>query len=176
MTTGSSASNISFNNWGGLSSLSGFDDFFGSDNFDGGRNEQVVLVEQQVCRPERISIIQQQLAIIHEVTRQIISQQICDVETQVIVLEQHRGRGREFKKDLRRKSGRNVGYDANIALLIHELMNQDGSLNNRDLGFRGSDIGKHLRVTNGNNWDDNRSPQSIDQILLSLEGARNIIL
>jgi hypothetical protein len=67
----SSASNISFNNWGGLSSLASFDDFFGVNNFDGSRNDKVVIVEQQqVCHVQQVTIIQQQLAIIQEITKQ----------------------------------------------------------------------------------------------------------
>lgn len=70
----SSASNVSFNNWGGLSSLTGFDDFFGVNNFDGSRNDKVVIVEQQqVCHVQQVTIIQQQLAIIQEVTKQWVS-------------------------------------------------------------------------------------------------------
>lgn len=67
----SSSRNISFNNWGGLSSLSGFDNFFGSDNFDGSRNQEIIIVEQeQVCRRQDVVIIQQQLSIVQEFAKQ----------------------------------------------------------------------------------------------------------
>jgi len=167
-----SGNNFSFNNWGGLSSLGGFDDFFGRGDFSGSRNQQILIIEnQQSCRREEAFIIQQQLAILEQVARQIITQQICDVETQVIILEQHRSRFRDFGRDLRRQTGRHVGFDANIAILLSQLLNSDGSLNRRDFGFRGSDIGKHFRITNGNNWDWNRSPSNIDQILRTIAGG-----
>ncbi|KIM39865.1 hypothetical protein M413DRAFT_446788 [Hebeloma cylindrosporum] len=170
----SSVSNISFNNWGGLSSLAGFDDFFGIGNFDGFRNDRVLLVGQQhVCQRQRVSIIQQQLAIIQEVAKQVISQQICDVETQIVVFEQFRGGLRNFRSDLRRQSGHNVGFDASIAILALQLFNQDGTFSNKDFGFRGIDVGKNLRVPSGNNWDDSRSPQSIDDILRIIGDSRN---
>lgn len=103
----------------------------------------------------------------------VISQQICDVETQVIVFEQFRGGLRNFRSDLRRQSGHNVGFDSNIALLALQLFNQDGTFNNKDFGFKGTDVGKNLRVPSGNNWDDSKSPKSIDDILQTIGNSRN---
>ncbi|PPQ68662.1 hypothetical protein CVT25_012316 [Psilocybe cyanescens] len=166
----SSSRNISFNNWGGLSSLSGFDNFFGSDNFDGSRNQEIIIVEQeQVCRRQDVVIIQQQLSIVQEFAKQIILQQICDVETQFILLEQFQSRLFQFKRDISRQSGRSVSFDSNIAILILQLLNSDGSLNNRNLGFEGRDIGQHSRVISGSNWDDSRSPQSLFKLQAILQ-------
>ncbi|KAF8149980.1 hypothetical protein B0H34DRAFT_731978 [Crassisporium funariophilum] len=171
----SRASNISFNNWGGLSSLAGFDDFFGNDNFDGRRNQQAIIIEQQqVCSSQNVFLIQQQLSIILEVAKKAISQQICDVETQIIVLEQFRGGVRNFQRDLRRQSGRNVGFDNNVAILIIQLFNGDGSFNNKDFGFRGRDIGSNTIAPSGSNWNDATSPQSVDSILKSIKDAETI--
>ena len=65
---------ISFDNWGGLSSLSGFDNFYGSNNFYGSSNEQVVIVEEeQVCHTQSVEIIQQQLAIIQEFSKRSVN-------------------------------------------------------------------------------------------------------
>jgi hypothetical protein len=80
---------------------------------------------------------------------------------------------RNFKSDLSRQSGHSVGFDANIALLVLHLFNQDGTFTNSDFGFKGTDVGKNLRVTSGNNWDDSRSPKSINGILQTLEISRN---
>ena len=63
----------SFNNWGGISSLSGFDNFYGSGNFDNSHFSQssITVVKQQevVCRSESIEIIQQRLLILQEVAK-----------------------------------------------------------------------------------------------------------
>ncbi|KAF9477928.1 hypothetical protein BDN70DRAFT_880626 [Pholiota conissans] len=160
---------ISFNNWGGLSSLSGFDNFYGSNDFYGSRNEQIIIVEQeQVCSVQEVVIIQQQLAIIQEFAKRIITQQICDVETQVIVLEQFHGNFRQFRNDVSRQSGRSIGYDHNVASMIGQLMNQDGSFNSHDFGFNGTDIGKNTVVPSGSNWNNSTSPQNVKSILSSI--------
>ncbi|KAF8183922.1 hypothetical protein BJ912DRAFT_1144684 [Pholiota molesta] len=158
---------ISFNNWGGLSSLNGFDNFYGSNDFSGSSNEQVIVVEQQVevCHIQEVTVIQQQLVILQEFAKRIITQQICDVETQVIVLEQFRGGLHQFKSDVTHQSGRNIGYDQNVASMIPMLVNQDGSLNSTNHGFNGTDVGKNLIVPSGSNWNNQTSPQNVSTIL-----------
>ncbi|KAJ3517937.1 hypothetical protein NLJ89_g185 [Agrocybe chaxingu] len=166
LSTISSVSPISFNLWGGIQSLAGFDNFFGLGNFNGFNNQQIIVVNQQpVCQVQQLLIVQQQLAIIQEFSKQLILSSICDIETQVLVLEQFRGGLRNFRGDLRRITGRNAGFDANIALLFGQLLNQDGSINFKNFGFNGIDIGRQLVVPTGFNWVDNRTPQNIDEIL-----------
>jgi hypothetical protein len=62
---------ISFDNWHGISSLSGFDDFYGSDNFIGSIQTQTVVEQSQelVCHSESIEIIQQRLLVIQEMAK-----------------------------------------------------------------------------------------------------------
>lgn len=55
----------------GLSSMSNFDDFYGSSNFDA--SENTVIVEQkevQVCTTEEITVVQQRLAVMLEVMKE----------------------------------------------------------------------------------------------------------
>ena len=60
----------SFNNWGGLSSLNGFDNFYGAGNFGGFHNSQTVIeVNVQVCHTQEIEIIQQRLVVLHEMMK-----------------------------------------------------------------------------------------------------------
>jgi hypothetical protein len=61
----------SFNEWGGIPSLKNFDSFNGRDNFDGSRNAQIIVVQEQqvVCRRQDARVIQQQLAILQELAK-----------------------------------------------------------------------------------------------------------
>lgn len=60
----------SFNNWGGHASLNNFDNFYGSDNFDGSHFSQTVVHENQVvCHTEQIEIIQQRLVVLQEMAK-----------------------------------------------------------------------------------------------------------
>jgi len=62
---------VSFNNFGGLSSLNNFDNFFGAGNFNGFNNQQVIVLENSpVCQASDILFIQQQLAIMQEFAKQ----------------------------------------------------------------------------------------------------------
>jgi len=63
---------MSFNNWMGISSLSGFDNFYGSDNFSGHMSSSQIIVEheqQLVCHSESVEIIQQRLLVLQEMAK-----------------------------------------------------------------------------------------------------------
>ena len=63
----------SFNNWGGISSLSGFDNFYGSDNFDNSHFSEssitVVKETEVVCHSQSVEIIQQRLLVLQEMAK-----------------------------------------------------------------------------------------------------------
>lgn len=141
---------ISLNGWNGLQSLNDFDRFFGAQNFDGSRNQQVVFLnEQNICQAQQINIVQQQLAILQETAKQVILQSICDLQAQAIILSQFQNGFDVFGRDLQRLNGRFPGFDKNIADKVLQLFVQDQDrfrLNNIDFGFQGFDIGKQLVV------------------------------
>ncbi|EAU85311.1 hypothetical protein CC1G_07581 [Coprinopsis cinerea okayama7 len=162
---------VSFNLWGGFQSFNGFDDFFGVDNIFGLRNEQLIIEVLDVnnraaCRaPGRgVRQIQQQLAIVQELTKRIILEQACEVELQLLLLEQLRGGFSIFGEDIRRRRGRAPGFDLEVAQLILQLLDGDGKFRDIDFGFGGLDIGLHTVIPLGSNWDDHRSPGSILQL------------
>jgi len=152
---------MSFNGYNGLSSMSGFDGFNGAGNFDGSKNRQVIIEKQvEVCHAEQIEIVQQRLAVIKEIAKRIVTELVCDVETQVIVFEQfHRGMG-QFHNDMRRQNGRQGGYDSSVAGHVSHLVDASGNLTNDDLGFNGSDVGSQTVVPGGTNWNNSTSPGS----------------
>ncbi|KAK0193779.1 hypothetical protein F5146DRAFT_399959 [Armillaria mellea] len=164
---------VSLNNWGGFQSLSGFDDFNGVDNFSGSQSSQVVVVqeEQVVCQVQQIEIIQQKLVILQEMARRVITEQICEVEVQTIVLEQFSSSISSFGSDVLRQSGKQVGFDSNIASKISQLVNADGSLSTSDLGFSGHDVGSNTVVPAGSNWNDSTSPTSVQSALAAAQKA-----
>ncbi|KAF8645214.1 hypothetical protein AX16_008041 [Volvariella volvacea WC 439] len=155
---------FSFNGWHGISSLNNFDSFYGADNFDNSHLEQMVVAQQQtlVCQSQSIEIIQQRLTVIMEMAKRIITEQICEVETQVIAFSQFHSSLGHFSDDLRRRSGRHVGFDSQIASHFNDICNSDGSLSNHDLGFSGHDVGSHTVVVGGSNWNDQSSPAVVD--------------
>jgi hypothetical protein len=164
---------VSFNNWGGFSSLNGFDDFFGADNFGGFRNDKTVIEKEKVvCRSERIEIVQRNLIVLQEIAKRMIVETICEVEVQTIVLEQFQSGFNGFSNDLSRKNGRFPGYDRDIASRGVQLFNSDGSLSNKDLGFSGKDVGKNFVTVGGGNWDNNKSPASVQSAFKAADGAR----
>ncbi|KAK7463421.1 hypothetical protein VKT23_006774 [Stygiomarasmius scandens] len=164
----------SFDNWGGISSLHGFDNFYGSDNFSGVISQQVVVHEQEVvCHSQSIEIIQQRLLVLQEMAKKIITEQICEVETQTIVFEQFISSSSHFSSDLLHTSGHQVGYDSSIASHYGSLIGSDGSLTSDDLGFSGHDLGKNTVVVSGNNWNDNSSPASVHSAYSAAQGAIN---
>lgn len=168
---------VSLNNWGGFQSLSGFDDFNGVDNFSGSQSSQVVVVqeEQVVCQVQQIEIIQQKLVILQEMARRIITEQICEVEVQTIVLEQFSSSVSSFGSDVLRQSGKQVGFDSNIASKISQLVNADGSLSTSDLGFSGHDVGSNTVVPAGSNWNDSTSPTSVQSALAAAQKAAGFV-
>ncbi|KAF7374902.1 hypothetical protein MSAN_00376300 [Mycena sanguinolenta] len=168
--------NVTFNNFNNISQLQNFDNFNGQGNFDGSNNGQTVVIKevQETCQVVQIEIVQQKLAILQEIAKRIITEQICDVQVQTIVLEQHRGALTVFSDDIQRKQvTRQIGYDATVAQKITELVNTDGTLSTSDNGFTGSDVGKNLVVPAGNNWDNSTGPARVQSALTAAQSALN---
>ncbi|KAL0952034.1 hypothetical protein HGRIS_008678 [Hohenbuehelia grisea] len=161
----STRSSHSFNRWNGHRSLDHFDNFYGEDNFDGSVHfNQVVESENHlVCHSQSIEIIQQRLVVLQEMAKRIITETICEVETQTVVFQQFHSSFGHFGNDLRRKSGHHVGYDSRIVSHFGDLINEhDSSLSTHDFGFSGRDVGSHTVVVGGSNWDDHFSPSSVE--------------
>jgi len=164
----------SFDNWGGISSLSGFDNFYGSDDFAHLQNFHQTVVKQDstlVCHSEQVTIIQQRLAVLQEMAKKIITEQICEVETQTIVFQQYYASLGGFSHDLTRSSGRSSGYDYDIASHYQDFYNSDGTLSNYDFNFTGSDIGSNYYVPTGDNWNQNSSPSSVGSAYQAAQAA-----
>ncbi|KAF8903113.1 hypothetical protein CPB84DRAFT_1678317, partial [Gymnopilus junonius] len=140
--------------------LSGFDNFYGSDNFSGEISKQIIVEQQKevVCHSQTVEIIQQRLLVLQEMAKRIITEQICEVETQTIVFEQFHSSLSHFGSDLTRHSSRNVGYDSSISGHLSNIVNSDGSLSNNDLGFNGQNVGQNTIVPSGGNWKTTRLP------------------
>lgn len=102
--------------------------------------------------------------------RSIITEQVCDVETQTIVFEQFHSSFHGFSRDLRRFSGRDVGYDSHIASHFSNFYNSDGSLSTSDFGFSGSDLGSSYVVPSGSSWGSN-SHFSVDSAYSAARSA-----
>jgi len=152
--------------------MSGFDNFYGSNNYDGSRNTQTIIkTKEVVCHSESVEIIQQKLAIIQETVKRIITEQICDVETQTIILNQHQSSMSSFSKDLYRQSGKYVGYDYGVASRYGSIYNSDGSLSTSNLGFSGSSVGSQYVNVGGNNWNGQTSPNSVQNSLRAASQA-----
>ncbi|KAF5350830.1 hypothetical protein D9757_013536 [Collybiopsis confluens] len=165
---------VSFNNWGSISSLNGFDDFYGVDNFSGSFSSQVTVVEQQeveVCESVSIEIVQQKLLVLQEIAKRIITEQVCEVETQTVVFQQFLSSCTHFHSDLLRISGNHVGYDSAIASHFGSFFEADGSLSTSNLGFSGSDLGNSFVVPSGNNWNSISSPASVGSAFNAAVGA-----
>ncbi|KAJ6505974.1 hypothetical protein DFH09DRAFT_943610, partial [Mycena vulgaris] len=166
---------ISFNKWQGHESLDNFDNFYGVDNFDGFRREQTLVQTQDVvCHSQKIEIIQQRLAVLQEMAKRIISEQICEVETQVIVFEQYFQSLGHFHSDLRRHSGLQVGYDSGIVSHFDKIYNSDGSFCADDWNFTGSNIGSEFVVVNGGNWIEPSSHRSVDSAFYTAQNAHYV--
>jgi hypothetical protein len=169
-----SRTDYSLNNWNGVKSLSNFDDFNGADNFDGSRNSRVVVQKEEiVCQTQQIEIVQQRLVILQELAKRIITEQICEVETQTIVFEQFHSSLGNFKHDLQRDSGSEGGYDSNIAGHYGNIVDGGGSLTTNDLGFKGQDVGSNYSTIGGSNWNNSTSPQSVKSAEDAAKAARN---
>jgi len=167
---------FSFDNWRGISSLNGFDSFYGSGSFDGFHQHQVLEEQSQelVCHSQSIEIIQQRLVVLQEMAKKIITEQVCEVETQTIVFQQYYSSLGFFSDDLRRRSGRHVGYDDHIVSHYGSFYNSDGSLSTNDWGFHGTDIGSNFVVPSGSNWVDSTSHGSVDAAFFAARNARLI--
>lgn len=154
---------VSLDGWNGIQSLSNFDEFRGKDNFDGGSNVQTVIIQEQevVCRTVEIEIIQQKLVILQEMAKKIITEQICEVETQTIILQQFNGGVGKFQDDLNRKSGKKAGYDKNVTDKYKDVVKDDGSLNDQNMGIDGKSVGNNTVTPSGDNWNDDSSPDSV---------------
>ncbi|KAJ3983331.1 hypothetical protein F5890DRAFT_1413942, partial [Lentinula detonsa] len=164
----------SFDNWGGISSFSGFDNFYGVDNFSGVVSDQVVVEQQEVvCQAVSIEVVQQKLLVLQEMAKQIITEQVCDVETQTVVFQQFLSSCSHFSSDLLRTSGVQVGYDSDIVSHYGSFYNADGSLSTSDLGFSGSDVGKSVVVPSGSNWNSATSPASVGNAFNAALSAAN---
>jgi len=146
---------FSFNNFDNFNSFNSFDNFFGQSNFLGQSNEIVVIdIEQPTCRSIDINVIQQQLAILSETVKQVFVSEFCDVELQVIVLEQFLGRFDSFSRSLRRENNFSPSYDSSVSALITEIV-INGNLNTNNFGFNGNSIGSNSVIFSGNNWGGN---------------------
>lgn len=165
--------NVQLNGWGGFESLQRFDDWYGQDNFDSGKNEKVV-IEQDVliCRPLDVHVVQQKLAILQETAKRIVTEQICEVETQIIVLEQYKAGHEQFDRDIKRESGKPVGFDKNIADKFQQIYKPDGGLNDQVHDFNGQDVGKNVVVVGGNNWQDNDGQVRVQQAFDAAQQAK----
>jgi hypothetical protein len=162
----------SFSNYNGISSLSGFDNFYGSEDFSHAHFSQTVVSENElVCHSQSVVIIQQRLAVLAEMAKRVITEQICEVETQTVVFEQFHASLGNFKRDLRRYSGYQVGYDRNIVSHFSNICDSTGSLTTNDLGFSGSDVGSNVCVVGGSNWQDSSSPISVGSAYDAAQGA-----
>jgi len=141
--------------------MSGFDNFYGSGNFDGRKNDQKIIEREVVqCHRQEIEIVQQRLVILQEMAKRVISELVCDVETQVIVFEQYHRNTQRHRDDLRRDQGRMAGYDSNIASHYSNMLDSNNQLTTNDLGFNGQSVGNSTVVLGGTNWNNSTSPQS----------------
>ncbi|KAF8912509.1 hypothetical protein CPB85DRAFT_1252608 [Mucidula mucida] len=119
---------VSFDHWGGFDSLDNFDNFYGVNNFAHFNFEQVV------------------------VQKTIITEQICEVETQTVVY---------------------VGYNSSITGHYGDLFGDNESLSVHDLGFSGSDVGQNTVVVGGSNWNNATLPAYINNAFSTAQGAHS---
>jgi len=152
----------SFNNWGGISSLSDFDDFYGQDNFCGQQNSLQMSGETVVCQSSPMNYIQQQYAVIGEYAKQVLLTNVCEVEAQAVVWGQFMGMLQSFQNDFMHLAGssRPPTFDSNIAGHINGLCDDSGNIQLGDLGFSGDDVGSHCVQIEGLNWNPQTSPES----------------
>jgi hypothetical protein len=151
---------FSFNNFGGLSSLNHFDEFFGQGNFCGVQN---VLVQQNVvtCQVTQVNIIQQHLAIVAEYAKRVILTQSCETESQVLLFSQWLGGLVNWGHTLRRVNGVAPTFDVAVANQIVNVVDVSNNIVVRDFGFVGSNIGSHAVTVIGDNWINEVSPSTV---------------
>jgi hypothetical protein len=155
----------SFNYWGGHASLDHFDDFYGKENFDGSHFNQVFVEDHEIqCRTVSVQIVQQRLVVLQEMAKKIVTELVCDSETQIVTFEQFHASLGGFNRDLRRYSGYKPGYDAEIVKHYGDFYNYDGSWADHDYGFSGHDVGSHTVFVGGGNWHDETSHASCDAV------------
>jgi len=154
--------------------MSSFDNFYGYGNFDNSHfsSSSITIVKEKelVCHSQSIEIIQQRLLVLQEMAKRIITEQVCEVESQTIVFEQFSSSLHGFSRDMRRFSGRSVGYDSHISSFWNQFFEEDGSLSVRDFGFSGHDLGRSYVVPSGNNWNS-RSRFSVNSAYSSARAA-----
>ncbi|KAF5389891.1 hypothetical protein D9757_003733 [Collybiopsis confluens] len=164
---------ISFDGWHGISSLSGFDNFYGSENFSGEISSEVsVSVEEQeevvVCHSLSVEIIHKSYS--------IITEQICEVETQTIVFQQYISSSTHFIDDIMHTS--DLSADTTLALSATTVISSarmDPSL------LPTSDspalmLAKAMFVPSGSNWNPSTSPASVHLRSTPLRALRNLHL
>jgi len=148
--------------------LDDFDSFYGYQDFGGVGQEtvsqfsSVVQEEELECHSTSITIIQQQLAVIREYVKKLISVQICEVEVQTIVVTQFRYGLYGFDQDIRHRSGRRVGFDNSIARRIGDLHDETSDISSENMNFSGYAVGDDMVWPCGGNWDSDTSPSSVD--------------
>lgn len=167
------STSISFNSFDSLSSFSNFDSFFGVDDFSGIENEIVLLNTEQnllACQETiEASIIQQELAVMQEAIKQVLLEQVCDVEAQAVLFQQFISGLSTFSVDLLRQDGSFPSFDQSISSLLPQLIlfgqnNEFLGFQAQDLGFLGSDIGLNS-VLVASNWNFDSSPASVGNAL-----------
>jgi hypothetical protein len=176
---GSSSSSYSLDNYGGYSSMSSFDNFYGSSNYAGYHNDQYLYgsgsssteVITETCSSIDVTFVQQRLAILQEIAKRIITEQICEVEVQTIVLNQYFASWDSWYGYMVHDRSGYVGYDYNVAGRYSDLFGSDGSLTTGDLGFSGSSIGSALIAPSGGNWNSETSPRSVEAAVQAAQRA-----
>lgn len=163
----------SFNHWGDISAFDNFDSFYGVDNFDSSVHfTQVVDTSSHlVCHTQAIEVVQQRLLVIQEMAKRIITEQVCEVETQTVVFQQFHASLGLFRNDLHRVSGHQVGFDAGIASHFGNIVQTDGTLSVDNFGFTGHELGARTVVVGGSNWNDVTSPRSVAAAFGTAQGA-----
>jgi hypothetical protein len=162
----------SLNNWGGISTLSNFDDFYGWNNYYGASNSyNYVQGDPVTCHSQQVNIIQQRLALVHEMVKRVISEQICEVEGQALAYSQFYDSMGSYYDDITQSSGRYVGYDSAIVGHYGSLLESDGSLSWCDLQFTGQNIGSQYVKVGGYNWNNVTSPDSVQSAYSATQSA-----
>jgi len=171
-----------FSGWGGFHSLDNFDNFYGKDNFCGFSDASSTVVtstvtsteSEVVCQSVSVDIIQQQLAVIREYVKKIITTQICEVETQTVVFSQFQSGLYGFGEDIRHVSNRHAGFDSHIAGFIGNIHGSSGECLTSDLGFSGTDVGTSFVAPSGFNWVASTSPSSVSSAYGACQSAVSI--
>ncbi|KAF8581117.1 hypothetical protein K439DRAFT_1354957 [Ramaria rubella] len=145
--------------------MKNFDNFYGSSDFSG-TSQTLVKNQDVVCHSEQIEIVQQQLAVIREWYKKIITEQICEVEVQSIVHQQFVSGCEGFSSDIRRASSndRSVSFDHNIASQITVIHDSNNECVTNDLGWQGTSVGSNAISYSGDNWNSQYSPPSVSTV------------